>query len=222
VCNKVKLKPLRIGVLALQGDVSEHIDMANTALKGMGLEGEAIIVKKKDQIDDIHGLIIPGGESTTIGRIAERYEIIPKIKDAVFAGMPMLGTCSGLILMAKKVRDVKIGETGQPTLGLLDVEVIRNAFGRQRESFEIDIKIPKIGKNPFPGVFIRAPAISSILSNDVEIIASYEDKIVAVQQNSLMGIAFHPELTDDTRLHELFIELVLKSPFKDRISKANS
>ncbi|MCP8316272.1 MAG: pyridoxal 5'-phosphate synthase glutaminase subunit PdxT, partial [archaeon] len=201
---------------------SEHIDMANTALKGMGLEGEAIIDKKKDQIDDIHGLIIPGGESTTIGRIAERYEIIPKIKDATFAGMPMLGTCSGLILMAKKVRDAKIVETGQPTLGLLDVEVIRNAFGRQRESFEMDLMINKIGKNPFPGVFIRAPAISSILSNDVEIIASYEDKIVAVQQNSLMGIAFHPELTDDTRLHELFIELVLKSPFKDRISKANS
>jgi len=216
------LKPLRIGVLALQGDVSEHIDMANMALKGMGLEGEAIIVKEKDQIDEIHGLIIPGGESTTIGRMAERYEIITKIKDATLAGMPIFGTCSGLILMAKKVRDVKIGETDQPTLGLLDVEVIRNAFGRQRESFETDLMINKIGKNPFPGVFIRAPAISSILGNDVEVIARYEDKIVGVQQNSLMGIAFHPELTDDTRLHELFIELILKSPFKDKISKSNS
>lgn len=222
MCEKAKLKPLRVGVLALQGDVSEHIDMANNALKGMGLEGEAIIVKEKDQIDEIHGLIIPGGESTTIGRMAERYGMIPKIKDAALAGMPILGTCSGLILMAKKVRDAKIGETGQPTLGLLDVEVIRNAFGRQRESFEIDIKIPQIGKSPFPGVFIRGPAISSILSNDVEVLASYEDKIVAIQQNNLIGIAFHPELTDDTRLHELFIELILKSPFKDRISKANS
>ncbi|MCP8314206.1 MAG: pyridoxal 5'-phosphate synthase glutaminase subunit PdxT, partial [archaeon] len=145
-----------------------------------------------------------------------------RIKDAALAGMPIFGTCSGLILMAKKVRDAKIGEMDQPTLGLLDVEVIRNAFGRQRESFETDLKINKIGKNPFPAVFIRAPAISSILSNDVEVIARYEDKIVGVQQNSLMGIAFHPELTDDTRLHELFIELILKSPFKDRISKSNS
>ncbi|MCP8309118.1 MAG: pyridoxal 5'-phosphate synthase glutaminase subunit PdxT [archaeon] len=214
--------PLRIGVLALQGDVSEHIDMTNIALKGMGLEGEAIIVKEKDQIDEIHGLIIPGGESTTIGRMAERYGIITRIKDAALAGMPIFGTCSGLILMAKKVRDAKIGEMDQPTLGLLDVEVIRNAFGRQRESFETDLKINKIGKNPFPAVFIRAPAMISILSNDVEVIARYEDKIVGVQQNSLMGIAFHPELTDDTRLHELFIELILKSPFKDRISKSNS
>jgi 5'-phosphate synthase pdxT subunit len=216
------LKPLRIGVLALQGDVSEHVDMVNMALRGMGLEGEAIIVKEKNQIDEIQGLIIPGGESTTIGRMAERYGMIPKIKDAAFAGMPILGTCSGLILMAKKVHDAKIGETSQPTLELLDIEVIRNAFGRQRESFEIDLKIPKIGKNPLTGVFIRAPAISSILSNDVEVLASYEDKILAVQQNNLTGIAFHPELTDDTRLHELFIEIILKSPFKDRISEADS
>jgi 5'-phosphate synthase pdxT subunit len=222
VCEKEKLKPLRIGVLALQGDVSEHIDMANNALKGMGLEGEAIVVKEKDQIDEIHGLIIPGGESTTIGRVAEHHGIIPKIKEAALAGMPIFGTCSGLILMAKKVREAKIGETSQPTLGLLDVEVTRNAFGRQRESFETDIKIPQIGKNSFLGVFIRGPAISSILSNDVEVLASHEDKIVAVQQNNFVGIAFHPELTDDTRLHEFFIELILKSPFKDGVFKANS
>lgn len=217
-----KLKSLRLGLLALQGDASEHIDMANNALKGMGLEGEVMAVKEKNQIDEIHGLIIPGGESTTIGRIAERYGIIPKIKDAALAGMPIFGTCSGLILMAKKVRDAKMGEMNQPTLGLLDIEVTRNAFGRQHESFEIDIKIPRIGKDPFPGVFIRGPAISSILSDDVEVLASYDDKIVAVQQKDFIGIAFHPELTDDTRLHEFFIELVLKSPFKDRISKANS
>jgi 5'-phosphate synthase pdxT subunit len=215
------LKTLRIGVLALQGDVSEHIDITNATLREMGLEGEAVIVKEKDRLDEIHGLIIPGGESTTIGKIAERYEMISKIKNAALAGMPIFGTCSGLILMAKKVLDAKIGETNQPTLGLLDVEVIRNAFGRQRESFEISLKIPKIGKNPFPGVFIRAPAIASILSKDVEVLASYEDKIVAVQQNNLIGIAFHPELTDDTRLHEFFIEMILKSPFKDRISKVN-
>lgn len=212
------MKTLRIGVLALQGDVSEHVDITNLTLKEMGLEGEAIIVKKKDQIDKIHGLIIPGGESTTMGRMAERYEIIPKIKNVALAGMPIFGTCSGLILMAKKVRDAKIGETNQPTLGLLDVEVVRNAFGRQRESFEISLKIPKIGKNPFPGVFIRAPAVASILSKDVEVLASYEEKIVAVQQKNFIGVSFHPELTDDIRFHEFFIETVLKSPFKNGVS----
>ncbi|MEM3437595.1 MAG: pyridoxal 5'-phosphate synthase glutaminase subunit PdxT [Nitrososphaerales archaeon] len=210
---------LRIGVLALQGDVSEHIDITNLTLREMGLEGEAIIVKEKNQLDKIHGLIIPGGESTTIGRIAERYGIIPKIREVALAGMPIFGTCSGLILMAKKVRDAKIGETNQPTLGLLDVEVVRNAFGRQRESFEVSLKIPKIGKSPFPGVFIRAPSIASILSKDVEVLATYEEKIVAVQQNNLIGIAFHPELTDDIRLHEFFIDTILKSSFKDKIPK---
>ncbi|NWG09676.1 MAG: pyridoxal 5'-phosphate synthase glutaminase subunit PdxT [Nitrososphaerales archaeon] len=216
------MAPLRIGVLALQGDVSEHTDMVNLALKRMGLEGEAIKIKKKEQIDEIHGLIIPGGESTTMGRVSELYGLIKSIKDAALAGMPMLGTCAGLILMAKKVQDAKMGETKQPTLGLLEVEVVRNAFGRQRESFETNVKIPKIGKKPFPGVFIRAPIIGSILSNDVEVLAHHDDKIVTVQQDGLIGIAFHPELADDTRLHELFIELILKSTFKNRFSKEDA
>jgi 5'-phosphate synthase pdxT subunit len=213
------LAPLRIGVLSLQGDVSEHTDMVNLALKRMGLEGEAIKIKKKEQIGEIHGLIIPGGESTTMGRVSELYDLIKSIKDVALVGMPMLGTCAGLILMAKKVQDAKIGETKQPILGLLEVEVVRNAFGRQRESFETNIKIPKIGKKPFPGVFIRAPAIESILSDDVEVLAYHDDKIVAVQQDGLIGVAFHPELTDDTRLHELFIELILKSPYRNTFSK---
>ncbi|MEM3383046.1 MAG: pyridoxal 5'-phosphate synthase glutaminase subunit PdxT [Nitrososphaerales archaeon] len=215
------MRTLRIGVLALQGDVSEHIDITNLTLREMGLEGEAIMVKRKNHLDEIHGLIIPGGESTTIGRMAERFGIITKIKEAALSGLPIFGTCSGLILMAKKVRDAKIGETNQPTLGLLDVEVVRNAFGRQRESFETNLIIPKIGKNPFPGVFIRAPAIASILSKEIEILATYEEKIVAVQQKNLIGITFHPELTDDIRLHELFIDTILKSPFKDKILKDN-
>ncbi|MCP8304342.1 MAG: pyridoxal 5'-phosphate synthase glutaminase subunit PdxT [archaeon] len=209
---------LRIGVLALQGDVSEHIDITDMAIREMGLEGEVVTVKREDQIDKVHGLIIPGGESTTIGRIAERYGLLSKIRDASSAGMPIFGTCAGLILMAKHVRDARTGKIDQPILGILDVEVVRNAFGRQRESFESYLEMPKIGKGRFPGVFIRAPAVSSVLSDEVEVLAIYEDKIAAVRQDNRIGIAFHPELTTDTRFHEFFIELILKSPFIERDS----
>ncbi len=206
------MEQLRIGVLALQGDVSEHIDITYLALREMALRGEVIIVKSEDQIDEVHGLIIPGGESTTIGRVAERYGLLSKIRDAHSAGMPIFGTCAGLILMAKHISDARTGKIDQPILGILDVEVVRNAFGRQRESFESYIEIPKINKNSFPGVFIRAPAIRSVLSNEVEVLAIYEDKMVAVQQNNGLGISFHPELTADTGIHEFFIKLILKSP----------
>ncbi|MCP8323825.1 MAG: pyridoxal 5'-phosphate synthase glutaminase subunit PdxT [Candidatus Methylarchaceae archaeon HK02M2] len=206
------MEQLRIGVLALQGDVSEHIDITYLALREMALRGEVIIVKSEDQIDEVHGLIIPGGESTTIGRVAERYGLLSKIRDAHSAGMPIFGTCAGLILMAKHISDARTGKIDQPILGILDVEVVRNAFGRQRESFESYIEIPKINKNSFPGVFIRAPAICSVLSNEVEVLAIYEDKMVAVQQNNGLGISFHPELTADTGIHEFFIKLILKSP----------
>lgn len=205
------MEPLRIGVLAIQGDVSEHVEMTNSAMKGMGVEGEAIIVKTKDQMNDLHGLIIPGGESTTIGRIAERYGLLQKIRDLAADGFPIFGTCAGLALMAEQIRDAKIGETRQPALGILGVEVIRNAFGRQRESFEVDLNIEKIGRHPFRGVFIRAPAIGSILSDQVETLSTYEDRITAIQQKHLLAAAFHPELTQDSRLHELFIDLVLKA-----------
>ncbi|MCP8318672.1 MAG: pyridoxal 5'-phosphate synthase glutaminase subunit PdxT [Candidatus Methylarchaceae archaeon HK01B] len=207
------MKLLRIGVLALQGDVSEHIEITDMALREMNVEGEVIAIKRENQIDKVHGLIIPGGESTTIGRIAEHYGLLSKIRDASSAGMPIFGTCAGLILMAKHVRDAITGKIEQPILGILDVEVIRNAFGRQRESFESYIEIPKIGKACFPGIFIRAPAVSSVLSDEVEVLASYEGKIAAIQQDNRIGIAFHPELTTDTRFHEFFIELILKSPF---------
>ena len=206
------MKQLRIGVLALQGDVSEHIDITYLALREMALRGEVIIVKSEDQIDEVHGLIIPGGESTTIGRVAERYGLLSKIRDAHSAGMPIFGTCAGLILMAKHISDARTGKIDQPILGILDVEVVRNAFGRQRESFESYIEISKINKNSFPGVFIRAPAIRSVLSNEVEVLAIYEDKMVAVQQNNRLGMSFHPELTADTSIHKFFIKLILKSP----------
>jgi len=126
------LEQLRIGVLALQGDVSEHIDITYLALREMALRGEVIIVKSEDQIDEVHGLIIPGGESTTIGRVAERYGLLSKIRDAHSAGMPIFGTCAGLILMAKHISDARTEKIDQPILGILDVEVVRNAFGRQR------------------------------------------------------------------------------------------
>jgi len=216
VYKKEKLESLRIGVLALQGDVSEHSKIIGIALREMNLEGEVLTVKREDQLGKVHGLIIPGGESTTIGRIAERYGLLSKIKDAYSYGMPIFGTCAGLILMAKHVSDERIGKIDQPVLGTLNVQVIRNAFGRQRESFESYLEVPKIGKDRFPGVFIRAPAISSVLSDEVEVLANYEDKIVAVQQDNQIGIAFHPELTIDARFHESFIKLILKSPLIER------
>jgi 5'-phosphate synthase pdxT subunit len=201
---------LKIGVLNLQGAVSEHIDATNLALQKMRLKGEAITVKKPSQIDEIHGLIIPGGESTTIGRVAQHTEISNKIIEASKNGLPIFGTCAGLIVMAKEVYDIKIGETRQPILGIMDVKVIRNAFGRQRESFEIDLPIAELGKNPFRTVFIRAPIIEKTWG-DTEILAKYENKIIAAREKNLLATAFHPELTKDSRFHQHFIKMILKS-----------
>lgn len=182
--------------------------MTKKALEELNLLGEVVMIKKKDQFDGINGLIIPGGESTTIGRIAERYDILNKIKEISSNNIPIMGTCAGLALMARNVHDSKVGKIEQPLLGILDIEVERNAFGRQRESFERNLIIPKIGKKSFLGVFIRAPVISSIFDNRIDILADYEKKIVGVQQDKMIGLAFHPELTSDSRIHEFFINLI--------------
>lgn len=202
---------IRIGVLGLQGDVSEHIDVVNETLKQMSVPGEAIIIKKASQIDEIHGLIMPGGESTTVGRIARQEHIIDKVVEAARSGMPILGTCAGAILLAKEVYDSKIGDTGQPVLGLMDIRVARNAFGRQKDSFEADITIPILGDQVFRGVFIRAPIIERVWAH-AQILAKYKEKTVAVQQGNLFATSFHPELSGETRFHQHFLRVVLKSP----------
>ena len=199
------MKRLKIGVFGLQGDVEEHIAITRLALTNMGLDGDVIWAKTVSDVKKVDGLIIPGGESTVIGRLAEYNETLGVIKDRIYDGMPVLGTCAGLILLAKKVYDRVVGEVEQPILGVMDVVVERNAFGRQRESFEADLNIPILGEKPFRGIFIRAPVIRDIGPN-VKSLCNLNEAIVAAQQYNLIGVSFHPELTSDTRLHQYFIK----------------
>jgi 5'-phosphate synthase pdxT subunit len=186
---------MRIGVLALQGDFAEHC----AVLRRIGVE--AVQVRLPDQLDGLDGLILPGGESTTIGKLAVTFGLIDPLQ-AKAATMPMWGTCGGLVFMARDVG------TDQPVLGLLDITVERNAFGRQVDSFEQDLDIRGLEGGPFHGVFIRAPLVKSV-GPDVEVLAQLPDgRIVAVRQGRLMATSFHPELSRDDRIHRRFLELV--------------
>jgi 5'-phosphate synthase pdxT subunit len=189
----------KIGVLALQGAFAEHIAI----LKTLGVDTAE--VRLPEELDDIDGLIIPGGESTTITKLMLNYELADKIKKLASDGMPMMGTCAGMIMLALKVDK----NTSLPT-GVMNIAVKRNAFGRQVDSFEIDLDIPAIGDKPYHAIFIRAPKIDSAGPN-VEIISKLPDgTIVAAKEGNLMVLAFHPELTDDKRLHEYFLDIVNK------------
>jgi len=201
------LKRLTIGVLGLQGDIEEHLAITKLTLTHLGLDGEVIWVKTVNDVERIDGLIIPGGESTVIGRLAEYNKTLKAVKKRIYEGMPVLGTCAGLIMLARKVYDRVVGEVKQPILGVMDVVVERNAFGRQRESFEANLEIPILGEKPFRGVFIRAPAIRE-MGVQVKALCKLNDVVVAAQQHNMIGVAFHPELTDDTRLHQYFIKLI--------------
>lgn len=198
-----------IGVLGVQGAVSEHVEIMEKTLKRYNIEGSVFTVKKVDDVINVDGLIIPGGESTTIGRVTEKANLLGKIIEKAKNGVPIFGTCAGLIILAKEVYDAKIGAVNQPILGLMNIKVIRNAFGRQRESFEVDLNIPVLGEKPFPAVFIRAPIVEKVWGN-VKVLAKYEEKIVAVQEENLLATAFHPELTEDLRFHKYFLDLILK------------
>jgi len=189
---------MRIGVLALQGDFQEHIAM----LHRLGVETRE--VRLPEHLEGLDGLILPGGESTTIGKLAVAYRLDEAIRALARAGKPIWGTCAGLILLARAALG---GVPDQPLLGLLDVTVVRNGFGRQRDSFEADLEVERLGPPPFRGVFIRAPYIQE-WGPQVEVLARLEDgKVVAVQQGRLLGTAFHPELTEDERFHRYFLEL---------------
>jgi 5'-phosphate synthase pdxT subunit len=189
--------PARIGVLALQGAVREHLRM----LAGLGVEG--VEVRSADDLAGVHGLVLPGGESTTIGRLLGVFGLLDPLRDALAGGLPVFGSCAGMILLA---RDVLDGRPDQPLLGGLDVVVRRNAFGRQVASFEVDLPVEGLAE-PVHAVFIRAPWVEKV-GEEVEILARVDDRIVAVRQGHLLATAFHPELTGDGRLHRLFVGMV--------------
>ncbi|MEM2214337.1 MAG: pyridoxal 5'-phosphate synthase glutaminase subunit PdxT [Candidatus Nezhaarchaeales archaeon] len=199
---------LKLGVLAIQGAVSEHVETLKLALSRLSLSGSIELVKRPSDVEKIQGIVVPGGESTVIGRIAERMGLLKVLRDKIENGLTVFGTCAGAILLAKEVYDAKIGKVDQPLIGTMDIKIVRNYYGRQKESFEVDILIPVVGSKPFRGVFIRAPAIESVGSK-VKVLATYEGLPVLVQQDKMLAATFHPELTNDTRIHELFIKNVL-------------
>ncbi len=191
----------RIGVLDLQGAVIEHV------LSLEAVRAEAVRVKHVGELEGLQGLIVPGGESTTIGRLAREYGFIDAIRRKAAEGMTVWGTCAGLILLAKEIRD---GIPGQPSLSLLDVAAVRNGFGRQVDSFEVDLEVKGIGGRPFRAVFIRAPYIQQVGSG-VEVLSEFEGKIVAVRQGRFLATAFHPELSGDARIHRYFAEMAAEA-----------
>jgi 5'-phosphate synthase pdxT subunit len=200
------LSNIKIGVLGIQGDIEENILAIAEALKNLNLQGTVESVRYSESIAELDGLILPGGESTVIGNLLSiQGNIFQTIKKKITEGMPVLGTCAGLIMLSKRTYDKVVGETKQNLLGVLDVVIERNAFGRQHESFEVDLDIPILGKELFRGIFIRSPIINNV-GESVNILTKFDDKIVAVKQNNIIGTSFHPELSTDRRLHELFIK----------------
>ena len=200
---------LNIGILAVQGDVAENVMATKMSLDELGIDGIVNEVKTPEQIADLDGLIIPGGESTVIGTLSLVNGSLKKIKEKIAIGMPVFGICAGLILLSKKAKDRVVGEMDQPLLDFLDVKIERNAFGRQRDSFESEISMEKIGIPKFHGVFIRAPSIMEA-GNDVEILSKFNEKTIAVKQGNIIGTSFHPELTADISLHKYFVNLIRK------------
>lgn len=185
----------RVGVLALQGDVREHLRI----LESLGVEAET--VKTPQQLLSVDGLIIPGGESTTIGKMAVRFGLLDPLRETIHDGLPVYGTCAGMILLASAVT-----EGDQPLIGALDVVVKRNAFGRQNESFEADLQIAGLDE-PYHAVFIRAPWIEKV-GSEVEVLSEVDDHPVMVRQDRILATSFHPELTGDGRIHQKLLELV--------------
>ena len=185
----------RVGVLALQGDVREHLNLLQS------LEVDASEVKKPHQLSEIDALILPGGESTTIAKMAVRFGMFDPLRSAIDDGLAVYGTCAGMILLASTISD-----SDQPVIGALDVVVRRNAFGRQNESFETLVDVDGFD-SPFDGVFIRAPWIEKV-GADVEVLAAIDDHPVMVRQGRILATSFHPELTGDRRIHQILLDLI--------------
>ncbi|WP_166871775.1 pyridoxal 5'-phosphate synthase glutaminase subunit PdxT [Salinibacterium sp. ZJ450] len=197
--------PVTVGVLALQGDFREHLEV----LRSLG--ATAVPVRRAEELTAIDGLVIPGGESTVIDKLSRAFGVAEPVKQAIAAGMPVYGTCAGLIMIADRVLDAI---EGQQSFGGLDVAVRRNAFGSQTESFEVELRMPVLGDPPVHAVFIRAPVVETV-GDQVTALASLDDgRVVAVQQGNLLGTSFHPEITGDTRFHQYFLDRVRATAFR--------
>ena len=201
---------LDVGVLSIQGDVQENLSSTRSALSELGIDGKVIPVKTPEEISQLDGLIIPGGESTTIGQLSLVNGSLKVLKEKIESGMPVFGICAGMIMLSKTANDHVVGKTKQPLLGILDLKLERNSFGRQQESFEADVSMDSIDIQKFNGVFIRAPSISDV-GTDIEILSKFNERIVAVKKGNVIGTAFHPELTEDISLHKYFVNLVSTS-----------
>jgi len=198
-------RKLRIGVLALQGDFEAHIKALQRAAAQLGLEIEAKAIRLPKQLEELDGIIIPGGESTTIGKMIVLYGFEEVLQQKIREGFPVWGTCAGLILLARETDNAL---AGQPLLASMHICVRRNAFGSQRESFETDLSVPVLGEAPFHAFFIRGPAIEAV-GPEVETLATLDDgTIVAVREGALLGTAFHPEVSGDPRFHNYFLRIV--------------
>lgn len=187
---------MKIGVLALQGAVAEHVK----SLKQAGAD-EVVLVKWPKDLDGLDGLVLPGGESTTIGKLMNKYELMEPVRELAKNGLPMFGTCAGLILLANRINNQDWAH-----IGVLDALVDRNSFGRQVDSFEANLDVEGI-EGAYPAVFIRAPHIMEV-GSDVDVLCTFNDRIVTARQGNLLGASFHPELTDDHRLHGYFLDMV--------------
>ncbi|HZF62599.1 MAG TPA: pyridoxal 5'-phosphate synthase glutaminase subunit PdxT [Desulfovibrio sp.] len=187
------MSQLCVGVLALQGAFREHV----AAVANLGATARE--VRQLKDIEGIDALIIPGGESTTIGKLLNEWNMLEPLRRRILDGMPVYGSCAGLILLCRDIEN-----SDQPRLGVLDATVRRNAFGRQVDSFETNLSIPEIGADPLPAVFIRAPVITGVGAG-VKVLAEVDGQAVAVRQNNILATSFHPELTPDTRMHSYFL-----------------
>jgi 5'-phosphate synthase pdxT subunit len=190
---------LRIGVLALQGDFREHL----AVLRGFG--ADAVPVRRPAELSEIDGLVIPGGESSVMDKLARTFGLRDPLRETIAGGLPVYGTCAGLIMLSSRILD---GIEGQESLGGLDIDVRRNAFGSQTDSFEVDLEVPALGDPPLHAVFIRAPVVERVGTPVTTLAALDDGRVVAVEQGDLLGTSFHPEMTDDHRFHGYFLDKV--------------
>ncbi len=193
------LLPHKVAVVGFQGDVSEHVTILKRTFRKLEIDGEVVQARRAEDLSNASGIILPGGESTTIYKLTKQFGLYDEIRRLAMSGIPVMGTCAGLILISRETNDDRV-----KGMGLLDIEIERNAYGRQIDSFIEYIDI--IGIGMFPAVFIRAPVISN--PGAAKVMAKRKTEVVMVRQDNIIGLTFHPELTDDTRIHEYFISIV--------------